>query len=171
MENVKIYDSAKIAGIENIQFGHHIIVDDFVFIYAKKKIKIGNYVHIAAFSSITGGEEVVLEDFSCISWGARIFTATDDFTGSGFGNSTVPEEYRRIKRAPVHIGRFVIVGANSVVLPGVVIGEGTTVGANSVVTRDLEPWGVHIGDKKIADRDKTGVMANFKSFLDSQKLA
>lgn len=165
MNNVKIYDSAKIVGLENIEFGKNIIIDDFAFIYARGKVRIGNYVHIAAFSSITGGEEVVFDDFSCISWGARIFTGTDDFTGDGFGNSTVPLEYRNVRRAPVRIGRFCIVGANSVVLPGVTIGEGAMVGANSVVTRDLEPWGVYLGNRRIAERDKIGVLANHERFL------
>ena len=110
------------------------------------------------------------EDFSCLSWGARIFTGTDDFTGSGFGNSTVPEEYRNTRRAPVNIGRFVIVGANSVILPGVTIGEGATVGANSVVSKNLDPWGVYLGNKKHSERDKDGVLANHEKFLRSHGL-
>lgn len=164
MKNIKIYPAAKIIGIENIEFGTNIIIDDFVFIYAKKRIRIGNYVHIAAFSSITGGEEVTLSDFSTLSWGCRIFTATDDFVNWGFGNSTVPEEFRNVRRAPVMLGRFAIVGANSVILPGVTLGEGVSVGANSVVTRSLEPWGVYVGNRRIHDRDKTGVLANFERF-------
>ncbi len=44
MKNVKIYDLAQIIGMENIEFGQHIIIDDFAFIYAKKRITIGNYV-------------------------------------------------------------------------------------------------------------------------------
>lgn len=167
MKNIKIYESAKIIGIENIEFGEHIIIDDFAFIYALDKIKLGNYVHIAAFSSITGGEKVFFDDFSCLSWGARIFTGTDDFTGSGFGNSTVPEEYRNVRREPVRIGRFVIVGANSVILPGVTIGEGATVGANSVVSKNLAPWGVYLGNKRHSERDRDGVLANYEKFLSS----
>jgi len=167
MKNVKIYDRAKIVGLENIEFGEHIIIDDFVFIYAKRRVRIGNYVHIAAFASITGDQEVTFGDFSCISWGCRVFTATDDFTGHGFGNSTVPEEFRNVYRAAVTIGRFAIVGANSVILPGVTIGEGASVGANSVVTRSLEPWGVYLGNNRIRDRDRAGVMANFERFLKS----
>lgn len=167
MKNVKIYDLARIVGIENIEFGENVIIDDFAFIYAKKIIRIGNYVHIAAYASVTGGQEVTFGDFSCISWGCRVFTATDDFTGHGFGNSTVPEEFRNVTRAPVKIGRFAIVGANSVVLPGIDIGEGATVGANSVVTKNLEPWGVYIGNKKIGDRDKEGVLENFERFIKS----
>lgn len=167
MKNVKIYDRAKIVGMENIEFGDHIIIDDFVFIYAKRKVRIGNYVHIAAYASITGDQEVTFGDFSCISWGCRVFTATDDFTGHGFGNSTVPEEFRNVYRAPVTIGRFAIVGANSVILPGVTIGEGASVGANSVVTKSLEPWGVYLSNEKIRNRDKAGVLTNFERFLKS----
>lgn len=164
MRNVKIYSGAKIVGAEHIEYGHDIIIDDFVFIYAKKKIHIGNYVHIAAFSSITGGEEVTFGDFSTLSWGCRIFTATDDFIGKGFGNSTVPEEYRNVCRASVTLARFAIVGANSVILPGVTLGEGVSVGANSVITRDLEPWGVYVGNRRVRDRDRNAVLANFDRF-------
>lgn len=168
MKSVKIYDSAKLVGIQHIEFGHNVIIDDFVFIYAKKRIRIGNFVHIAAYASITGGEEVIFEDFTCISWGCRLFTATDDFVGRGFGNSTLPDEFRNVRRAPIRLERFAIVGANSVVLPGVTIGEGATVGANSVVTRDLPPWGVYVGNRKIRDRDREGVLANFRRFVETQ---
>lgn len=164
MKNVKIYPDAKIIGIEHIEFGHDIIIDDFVFIYAKKKVRIGNYVHIAAFSSITGGEEVTFAEFSTLSWGCRVFTATDDFTGRGFGNSTVPEEYRNVYRDSVTLERFAIVGANSVILPGVTLGEGVSVGANSVVSRNLEPWGVYVGNRRVRDRDRNAVLANFDRF-------
>lgn len=34
---VIIFDTAKIIGEENIEFGDYIIIDDFVFIYAKIK--------------------------------------------------------------------------------------------------------------------------------------
>lgn len=166
MENVKIYPDAKIVGIEHIEFGHDIIIDDFVFIYAKKKIHIGNYVHIAAYTLITGGEEVVLSDFSGISAGCRIFTATDDFSGPGFGNPTIPEEYRNVRRAPVRLERFTIVGTNSVILPGVTLGEGVSVGANSVVTRNLEPWGIYIGNRRVGERDRKGVLAGFDLFCE-----
>ena len=72
-------------------------------------------------------------------------------------------------RAPITIGRFVVIGANSVVLPGVTIGEGAAIGAGSVVTRDLEPWGVYIGNKKIRERDREGVMKNYERFLEDQR--
>lgn len=169
LPGVKTFEYTKIIGLENIEFGKNIIIDDYVFIYAKDKMKIGNYVHIACFTSITGGDEFIMEDFSGISQGCRILTGSDDFKDWGFGNPTIPEKYRNTKRAPVHFGKFCIVGANSVVLPGVTIGEGAMVGACSVVTKNLEPWGIYIGNKKIGERNKVGVLENYQRFLSENK--
>lgn len=169
ISGVKTFEFTKIIGLDKIKFGHDVIVDDFTLIYATEKMAIGNYVHIACFSSITGGAEVEIGDFSAVSQGVRILTGTDDFKEWGFGNSTIEAKYRNAKRAPIKIGRFCIIGANSVVLPGVTIGEGATVGANSVVTRDLEPWGVYIGNKRVKERDKEGVLKNYAKFLKENK--
>jgi acetyltransferase-like isoleucine patch superfamily enzyme len=161
---VRTFEFSKIIGIENIQFGTNIIIDDFAFVYATTSMRIGNYCHIACFSSVIGGADLILMDFVAISHGARILTGTDDFKDWGFGNSTIPEKFRNITRKPIHIGKFCIVGANSVVLPGVTIGEGAMVGANSVVTKDLEPWGIYIGNKRVSERNKAGVLQNYQNF-------
>lgn len=163
---VRTFEYTKIIGLENIEFGADVLIDDFVLLYARKKMRIGNHVHIACFTSITGGEELEIGDFSAVSQGCRILTATDDFKDWGFGNSTIPERWRNATRSPVRIGRFCIVGANSVVLPGVRIGEGTTVGACSVVTRDLDPWGVYIGNRRIAERNRKGVLETYGKYCD-----
>lgn len=161
---VTVYDGARLIGVENIVFGSPVIIDDFTLIVAREPIVIGNYVHIACFSAITGGGRVDIGDFSAVSQGAKLLTGTDDFTDGGFGNSTVPTEYRNARRAPITLGRFCIVGANAVVLPGVTIGEGSVVGANSVVTRDLQPWGVYIGNRRHRERNREGVMERFRAF-------
>ncbi|MCC5665334.1 acyltransferase [Nostoc sp. CHAB 5784] len=162
---VKTFKYTKIIGLENIEFGSNIIIDDFVFIYAKKTIKIGSYVHIASFASITGGECFTMEDFSGISSGVRIFTGSDDFQEWGFGNPTIDEKYRNTKRESVQIGKFCVIGANSVILPGVTVGEGATVGAGSVVTKNLDAWGIYVGNRKIGERDRIGVLNNYEKFL------
>lgn len=165
IKGVKTFEFTKIVGIENIDFGENIIIDDFTLIYATAPMKIGNYVHIASFASITGGAALIIEDFVAISQGCRILTGTDDFVEWGFGNSTIDEKYRNTKRKPVKIGKFSIIGANSVVLPGITIGEGATVGAGSVVTKDLEPWGVYIGNERIKERNKKAVLKTYAKFL------
>lgn len=162
---VKTFEHTKIIGIENIDFGRYVIIDDFVLIYAKKKIKIKNYVHIASFSSITGGGEVLMDDFSVISSGVRILSGTDDFKGRGFGNSSISNKFRNLETGKVTLNKFVIVGANSVILPNVEIGEGASVGAGSVVTKNLKPWGIYVGNKRIGERNRAGILKNHKDFL------
>lgn len=162
---VTTFDYTKIIGIENIEFGKNIIIDDFVLLYAKKKMRIGNHVHIACFTSITGGEEFTMDDFSGISQGCRILTGSEDFLDWGFGNPTIPEKYRKTKRAPIRIGKFAVVGANSVICPGVTIGEGVTVAACSVVTSNLLPWGVYAGNRKISERNREGVLKTYAKYL------
>ncbi|POB65431.1 galactoside O-acetyltransferase, partial [Vibrio vulnificus] len=47
---------------------------------------------------------------------------------------------------PVHIKDNVWIGANSVVLPGVTIGENSVIGAGSVVTKDIPANVVAVGN-------------------------
>ncbi len=165
IQKIKTFEYTKVIGIENIDFGKYVIIDDFVLIYAKERIKIGNHVHIASFTSISGGGELIMEDFSAISSGCRIITGTDDFKDGGFGNSTVANEFRNIQIEKIHIGKFCVVGGNSVILPGVTIGDGATIGAGSIVTKDLEPWGIYVGNKQIGLRNKEEVLKNHEKFL------
>ncbi|TGS08556.1 acyltransferase, partial [Mesorhizobium sp. M4B.F.Ca.ET.190.01.1.1] len=72
-------------------------------------------------------------------------STSDDYSGAALTNPTVPREYLNMKIAPVRLGRHVIVGSGSVILPGCVLGEGVSVGAMSLVTKNLEPWGVYFG--------------------------
>jgi galactoside O-acetyltransferase len=162
---VKTFEYTKIIGLEHIEFGHDIIIDDFVLIYAKDTTKIGDYAHIAAFSSITGGGTFEMGRFTGLASGARIITGTDDFKDWGFGGPPIHEKYRNVQRGHISLGTFCIVGANSVILPNVTIGEGTCVGAGSVVTRDLAPWGIYIGNKRVNERNKAAVLQNYEQFL------
>ncbi len=58
------------------------------------------------------------------------------------------------------VRRLARIGANSTILPGVVIGEGSLVGAGSVVVHDVPPGVVVVGNparvvKKVADLECT----------------
>lgn len=62
----------------------------------------------------------------------------------------------------VHIGEYVWIGANSVILPGVKIGRRAVVGAGSVVTKDIPPYCVAVGNpariiKKYNEESKSWV--------------
>jgi maltose O-acetyltransferase len=57
----------------------------------------------------------------------------------------VPMKHQGMYSAPVTIGADVWIGARSIVLPGVTIGDGAIVGAGSVVTKPVPPMTVVAG--------------------------
>ncbi|MCU0512907.1 MAG: acyltransferase [Anaerolineae bacterium] len=144
-EDVYIWPMAKIVMPEVISLGDSVKIDDYAFVVGGLKTTIGSFVHIASFASVTGGGEFTMHDFAAISSGVRIFTGNEDYSGATMTNPTVPHPYRVPTRGFVTIEKHAIVGANSVVLPGVVIGEGAVIMPNSVITQNCAPWRLYAG--------------------------
>lgn len=153
-QDVQIWPYAKIISPEAISVGDSVIIDDFVFLVGGINTQIGSFVHIGSHTSIAGSGEFIMEDFSGLSGGVRVYTGNEDYLGGSLTNPAVPAPYRTAIRSFVRIGKHSIVGANSVILPGVTIGEGVAVGANSMITRDLEPWTVYVGSPARAVRQR-----------------
>lgn len=165
-KDVTIWSLAKIVYPECICIGDSVIIDDFVFLSGRAKTFIGSFNHIASFVSITGGGEFIMEDFAGISSGTRVFTGNDDYLGGCMTGPTVPYPYRIPIRSFVRIGRHVVVGANSVILPGVTLGEGAVIGANSLVTKDCDPWTVCFGTPARAHKSRPkGTILDLESRL------
>lgn len=156
-DDVTIWPGAKIIFPEVMSIGDSVIIDDFVFIMGGKKTTIGSFVHIASFVSITGGGEFEIDDFAGISSGCRVFTGDDDYLGGSLTGPTIPAPFRSPIRSYIRIKKHAIVGANTVILPGVTIGEGAAVGANSLVKSDLQPWTVYVGSPVKAIRARPSV--------------
>ena len=168
-ENVKIKKNVAMYFIENITIRSNVRIDDNSIIVASDKpITIGNYVHIASNCYIAGSEGLEMEDFSGLAPGVNIFTGSDDYSGNKLTNPTVDRQFTGGVSGKVTIGRHVIIGTNSVILPGVDIGEGSSVGAMSLVTKSLKPWGIYFGTpvKKLKDRSKKLLLLE-KEFLNN----
>lgn len=62
----------------------------------------------------------------------------------GYQSTILCHEFLRYewRRGPVVIGNDVMIGANTTILPGVVIGDGAIVSAGSLVNRDVPPGAV-----------------------------
>lgn len=144
-EDVAIWPLAKVVSPETITIGNSVIVDDFVFLMGGSRTTIGSFVHIASFSSITGGGEFTMDDFAGFSSGIRVYTGNEDYLGGSLTNPAVPAPYRSPIRSFVRIHKHAIIGANSVILPGVTIGEGAAIGANSLITQNCDPWMIYAG--------------------------
>jgi len=131
---------------ENIVLGDNVRIDGFTTIAAASgHLTVGSYVHIGGYCFLACAGGVTIDDFSGLSQRVSVYSSSDDYSGAALTNPTVPSEYLNVKTAPVHLERHVIVGAGSVILPGVSIGEGSSVGALSLVHRTLAEWGMHGG--------------------------
>ena len=143
-KEVRISDKASIHNADQIDIGDYSRIDDFCVLSGR--VSIGRNVHIAVFCNVAGGEKGIrLDDFSGLAYGVNVFTQTDDYRGYTLTNPTVPDEFKSETKKAVIIGRHVIVGTNSVILPGVTLSEGTSVGAMTMVTKSTEEWTVYFG--------------------------
>ena len=169
-KNVKIKKNVGIVGTENISIGDNVRIDDFTMIMASgEPCRIGSYVHIAAHCTIYGRAGFVMEDFSTLSPGIRLFTLSDDYSGQKLTNPLLPNEYVGGVRGMVTLKKHVIVGANSVILPNLTIGEGTSVGAMSLVKRNLDPWGIYVGIPVHRLKDRKRDLLKMEKRLRSEK--
>jgi galactoside O-acetyltransferase len=143
--DVAISDRCSIYGAGSISLGDHVRIDDFAILTAREPVIIGSYVHISAFAFLSGPFGIVIEDFVNVSPRATLLSGNDDFSGQWLPGALVPEELRNVQSGRIHLGRYSMVGAHSVVLSSVSFGEGAVVGALSLVKETLAPWGIYGG--------------------------
>lgn len=171
-EGVQISEHATFYNRARIYLGNNIRIDDFCVLSAGAGgIYIGDYVHIAVYSSLIGGGRITLSDFSNISSRNSIYSSNDDYSGAALTNPTVPDQYKNVRHADVFLGRHVIVGSGCVVLPGVTLEDGVAIGALSLVTKNCEAFGVYTGTplRRIKGR-KRDLLELEQRFLDEQNL-
>jgi len=138
----KISKFAQIYG--NVTFGDNVRIDDFCILTGD--IRIGNNVHIACFSFLSGGAGIEIDNFVQIAPRCCILTGSDDYSGLSLVGPCIPDEYKPgLVKGQVIIGRHALFGANTVIMPGVTVGEGAVTGAFSFVRDDLEPWTMYRG--------------------------
>lgn len=95
-----------------------------------KGIVLGKGVSIGPKVLLDGRNGLTIEEGAVIGYGAIIWTLNHDYNDIHFCG----------KGAPVTIGRRAWICSNSIILPGITIGEGAVVASGAVVTHDVEPY-------------------------------
>ena len=121
----------------NVQIGKNCLLQDGVYIRAGTdgRITIKDGVAINSFCRLFGHGGITIGENTQIGPGSLITTTTHDY---GHELETTFLE--------VNIGRSVWIGANVTVLPGVTIGDGAVIGAGSLVTKDVRPRVLAVGN-------------------------
>lgn len=154
-EDVQISRKASFYGAHEIEIGNHVRIDDFCILSGR--IRLGNYIHVAAFCAFYGGTSgIEVDDYANFSSRISVYAVSDDYSGYSMTNPMIPNIYKRIDDRQVRIGRHVIIGAGSVLLPGITLHEGSAVGALSLVNSNIPNWSIYGGvpAKFIKQRNK-----------------
>lgn len=171
-EDVKIYQPVAMVSAENLVLKNNIIISEFAYLAAGLGTWIGNHIHIATHSSISGGGYCIMDDFSGIAAGVRLITGSANVGGFNMTSPTLPVQFQDVERSFIHMGKHSAVFTNAVVFPGVTIGEGAIVAVGSVVKNDLEPWTIYAGNPavKIAKRPRRNILKQEEILYQSTRL-
>ena len=111
----------------------------------KPKLVFGNNVtlnyfcHIGCINEITIGDNVLM--------GSRVLITDHQHGLFNDEEKDIPWVERHLSsKGPVHIEDNVWLGENVCVMPNVTIGKGSVVGANAVVTHDIPPYSMAVGN-------------------------
>lgn len=160
-EGIGMNKPSKYSILKDVQIGEGTVVHDHVNLY---KCTIGKNCKIDAFVYIE--EDVVIGDnckirpFVFIPTG--VIVEDNVFIGPNvsFTNDKYPKARGRWTLLQTKIKKGASIGANTVILPGVTIGEEALIGAGSVVTKDVPEKTVVAGNPASIighmDRNKQG---------------
>ena len=95
----------------------------------RQNFQLGTNVEIGSFTMIDARNGVTIEDDAKI----------------GFGCSILSYSSIDSKGGKVILEKGCMVGANTVIMPGITIGKGSVVGSNSFVNRDIPPGEIWFG--------------------------
>jgi acetyltransferase-like isoleucine patch superfamily enzyme len=138
---------AEFYSIKDCKIGDGTIVRDFVNLYG---CQIGKDCKVAAFVEIQRGviigDRCKIEAFAFIPSGVTI--EDEVFVGphATFTNDLHPHAVGDWSITPTMVRRGASIGANATIVCGVTIGEGATVGAGAVVTKDVPPGELVVGN-------------------------
>ena len=105
---------------------------------------VGKHVFVGDSVKVDSGHAnlIYIYDYAHITGGCRLLCHQRDLTDYHVGDNAASLKYRY---GEIHIGKGVMLGMETLVMPGVTIGEGAVVGAYSLVTKDIPAWTVAMG--------------------------
>ena len=110
------------------------------------RVGAGSWIGQRVFMHAAGGIEIG-EDVG-IGPGVMILTSSHDLPPEHVADplADMPLLHRPLKFAPVCLGRGCDIGVGAILLPGITVGAGAQVGAGAVVTKDVPPRTIVVGN-------------------------
>ena len=148
----QISRNASFYGCSNISIGDNVRIDDFCIISGN--ITLGSNIHISAYVALYGAKGIIFEDYTGISARSTIYSAMDDFSGDYLIGPIHEVSATHVTGGEVIVKKYSQIGANVLVFPNLIIGEGCVVGACSMVRMNLDPWGIYYGIPSVKMKER-----------------
>lgn len=116
-----------------MNIGRNLMIWPNVFITHSYNISAGNYLCINYGAQIDGRGGITIGDYVLVGPTVFIGSSNHDI----LSNINNPRIFTGHTPSPVKIGSNVWIGANSVICPGVTIGDNSIIAGGSVVTKDV----------------------------------
>lgn len=140
---VRLISIPKLSNAQTIVIGKNVTIGRLVRL--EGKITLGDRVFVNEFGSLCASPEAPIIVGEGTSFGPGCFLITGDHdTRNGIATNS-PEDQGG-KKARIILGKNCWLGAKVIVLKGVSIGNGAIIGAGSVVTKDIPPNCVAVGN-------------------------
>lgn len=167
--NVRISSSAVFYNAERIEIGNNVRIDDFCTISACQDgfVIIGNYVHIASYCYIEAPAGIEFCDFSGLAARCTVYGGSDDYGGDYLTNPCVPLKYRSCRASKIVLGKHVVVGTCSVILPGAILGDGSAIGAMSMVKGVIPEYKIAVGTPAKVVKSRSQKLIELESKLNN----
>ena len=124
--------------------GKHVFIDKSVLLGNERNISICDYVHIQPNCKLFAeGDEIKIATGTILAHNIQIFTRNHNYNSDDLKYLPYDERFNSKK---VVIGKYVWIGANVLILPGVNIGDGSVIAAGSVVSKDVPKCAVVAGN-------------------------
>jgi acetyltransferase-like isoleucine patch superfamily enzyme len=116
------------------------------------KCRVGAYSTIGAYCTLFGGRDdgcITVGRYAQLGPGVSVWAVNHGARHLTTYNTKLLFEGRMKQfsvEAPIIVGDDVWIGANSILLPGVTVGNSTIIGAGSVDTKSIPPYSVAVGN-------------------------
>ena len=145
--NVLIDQNVFFAYPNEVTLAEFCYIDKNVTLMAKT-VEVGKRVHLAPNVFISGGGHFVAEDYSCVATKSSIITSSETLkNGSRSSGPMVPAVERDMIRGKVILKKDAFVGAGCIILPNVVVGQGSVIAAGVTISKSTEPWSILVSPK------------------------
>lgn len=135
-----------------------------------EKVTVGNYTYgtLNIVSYENSDEQLTIGNFCSIAGETKFILSGEHdyhrFSTFPFSRTILNKEPESISKGPIVLEDDVWIGYGCIILSGVRIGRGAVIGAGSVVTKDVPPYAIFVGNRVVKYRFSDDIIERLMSY-------